>query len=74
MFLISFICHYLDSHSDGTHSLQKTHWWASNVTLNFFKSIVIRIKLIYIMSGMNVKKLKKTIKKIGDYYCIIINK
>ncbi len=21
---------YLDSHSDGTHSLQRIHWWASN--------------------------------------------
>ncbi len=20
---------YLDSHSDGTHSMQKIHWWAS---------------------------------------------
>ncbi len=26
----------LDSHSDGTHSLQKIHWWASDVMLNFF--------------------------------------
>ncbi len=27
----------LDSHSDGTHSLQKIHWWASDTILNFFK-------------------------------------
>ncbi len=25
----------LDSHSDGTHSLQRTHWWASDVMLHF---------------------------------------
>ncbi len=25
----------LDSHSDGTHSLQMIHWWASDVMLNF---------------------------------------
>ncbi len=25
----------LDSHSDGTHSLQSIHWWASDVMLNF---------------------------------------
>ncbi len=26
----------LDSHSDGTHSLQRIHWWAGDVMLNFF--------------------------------------
>ncbi len=28
----------LDSHSDGTHSLQRIHWWASDGTLHFSKS------------------------------------
>ncbi len=28
----------LDSHSDGTHSLQKIHWWASDVMLHFSRS------------------------------------
>ncbi len=28
----------LDSHSDGTHSLQRIHWWASHVMLHFSKS------------------------------------
>ncbi len=28
----------LDSHSDGTHSLQSIHWWASDVMLHFSKS------------------------------------
>ncbi len=28
----------LDSHSDGTHSLQRIHWWASDVILNYSKS------------------------------------
>ncbi len=27
-------CFY-QSHSDGTHSLQRIHWWASDVMLNF---------------------------------------
>ncbi len=27
----------LDSHSDGTHSLQRIHWWASDVMLHFSK-------------------------------------
>ncbi len=35
-----FIC--LDSHSDGTHSLQRIHWWTSDVTLNFSKSVPIK--------------------------------
>ncbi len=30
---VFIIC--LDSHSDGTHSLQRIHWWASDVMLNF---------------------------------------
>ncbi len=28
----------LDSHSDGTHSLQRIHWWASDAMLHFYKS------------------------------------
>ncbi len=28
----------LDSHSDGTHSLQRSHWWASDGMLHFSKS------------------------------------
>ncbi len=28
----------LDSHADGTHSLQRIHWWASDVMLHFSKS------------------------------------
>ncbi len=27
----------LDSHSDGTHSLQRIHWWTGDVMLNFSK-------------------------------------
>ncbi len=29
----------LDSHSDGTHSLQSIHWWVSDVMLQFSKSV-----------------------------------
>ncbi len=34
-----FISH-LDSHSDGTHSLQRIHWCASDAMLNFSKSMM----------------------------------
>ncbi len=30
------------SHSDGTHPLQSIHWWASDVMLNFSKSVVMK--------------------------------
>ncbi len=34
----------LDSHSDGTHSLQthRIHWWASDVMTNFSKSVLMQ--------------------------------
>ncbi len=31
----------LDSHSDGTHSLQRIHWWASDAMLHFSKSVLM---------------------------------
>ncbi len=32
----------LDSHSDGTHSLQWIHWWASDIMLNSSKSVPMK--------------------------------
>ncbi len=32
----------LDSHSDGTHSLHRSHWWASDVMLYFSKSVLMK--------------------------------
>ncbi len=43
----------LDSHSDGTHSLQRINWWASYVMLNFSKSVLMDTKLVYILDEMN---------------------
>ncbi len=37
----------LDSHSDGTHSLQSIHWWASDPPNQFWW----RNKLIHILDG-----------------------
>ncbi len=37
---VFIIC--LDSHSDGTHSLQRIHWWAIGVMLNLFKSVLMK--------------------------------
>ncbi len=32
----------LDSHSDGTHSLNRMYWWASVVMLHFSKSVLMK--------------------------------
>ncbi len=32
----------LDSHSEGTHSLQRIYWWASDVMLHFSKSVATK--------------------------------
>ncbi len=32
----------VDSHSDGTHSLQRIHWWASDVMLDFNKTVPMK--------------------------------
>ncbi len=36
--------------TDGTHSLQRIHWWASDVILNFPKSLLMR-KQTYLHPG-----------------------
>ncbi len=43
-----FIC--LDSHSDGTHSLQRIHLCTSDEMLHFSKSVPVN-KLIYTLNG-----------------------
>ncbi len=47
----------LDSHSDGTHSLQRIHWWASDVMLYFSKSVLMKKKNTYILDGLKVSVL-----------------
>ncbi len=44
----------LDSNSDGTHSLQSIHWWASDVMLNFSNLFWWRNKLICILDGLRL--------------------
>ncbi len=40
----------LDSHSDGTRSLQRIHWWASDAMLHFSKSVMLK-KQIHLYLG-----------------------
>ncbi len=35
-------CFYARFHSDGTHSRQRIHWWASHVMLHFSKSVPMK--------------------------------
>ncbi len=43
----------LDSHSDGTHSLQRIHWWASDVMLHFSKSFLIKKQTHLHLDGLS---------------------
>ncbi len=50
----------LDSHSDGTHSLQRIHWFASDKMLNFSKSFLMK-KHIYLLGGLRVSTLSRNV-------------
>ncbi len=41
---VMFFISCLDSHSDGTHSLQSIHWWASDIMVKLSKSVPIKIQ------------------------------
>ncbi len=47
--LLSCFIRCLDSHSDGTHSLQSIHWWTSDVMLHAHL-------LIYVLDGLRVSE------------------
>ncbi len=51
LWIIVFI-RCLDTHSDGTHSLQRIHWWASDVMLN--SPNLFRWRLIYILDDLGI--------------------
>ncbi len=40
--LLWFFISCLDSYCDGTHSLQRIHWWASDIMLNVSKSVMMK--------------------------------
>ncbi len=51
----------LVSHSDGTHSLRRSHWWASDVMLHFSKSVLTKKQLIYILNGLKVSNFSANV-------------
>ncbi len=46
----------LDSHSDGTHSLQIIQWWASDGILHFYKSVVMKKQTHLNLDGLRVNR------------------
>ncbi len=48
---------YLDSHSVGTHSLQRILWSASDVLLNFSESIPMKKKKCYVLTSCVLEEL-----------------
>ncbi len=55
----------LDSHSDGTHALQRIHFWASDAMLHFSKSVLMK-KLIYILVG-HFKHIQNPFKSVKTF-------
>ncbi len=54
---------FINCYSDGTHSLQRIHWWASDVMLNFSRSVQMKKQthLQYILDGLRVKYTFKSV-------------
>ncbi len=66
-------CHFfvsLDSHSDGTHSLQRIHWWASDVMIHFSKSVLMK-KLTQIHVGWT--EVEYNLPCLGELFCLYSN-
>ncbi len=78
----------LDSHSDGTHSLQRIHWW-SDVMLDSSKSVLMKkqtdlqsmfifdwtipLMQFIIMNGLVIMKLKQFVKlECKIDFCVLI--
>ncbi len=55
----------LDSHSDGTHSLQRTHWWASDIRLNFPKSVLMKKKTHPHLDGLRTSNFQQIIFRVN---------
>ncbi len=56
-----------DCHSNGTHSLQRIHCWASNAMLNYSKSFVMKKTLFYIFDDQGFRKVSVFILFLNDW-------
>jgi len=46
-----------DTHSDGTHSLQRIHCWASDIILNFSRSVLMKKQTHLHLESVNFKHI-----------------
>ncbi len=63
----------LDSHSDGTHSLQRIHWWESDGMLHFSKSDEEN-KLVCISDGLRVSKCSSIFPFLDELFLEWLNR
>ncbi len=56
----------LTSHSDGTHSLQRIHWWVSDVLLNLSKFVPIKKQTH--LDGLRKSKFSAILLFLGELY------
>ncbi len=71
----------LDSHSDGTHSLQRFHWWTSDVMLTFSKSVQMKKQTHlhlgwpegeYIFSKFSFLSDYSFVVAVLNYFCVCV--
>ncbi len=63
----------LNSRSDGTHSLQRIHWWASDVMLNFSKSVLMKKQAHLYLECPGVSKISANFLFLDELFIWEIN-
>ncbi len=58
----------LDSHSDGTHSMQSINWWESDVMPHFSKSFVIKKQTHLHLDGLRMSQFSANFHFLGELF------
>ncbi len=58
----------LDSHSDGTHSLQRIYWCGSDVMLNFPKSVLMKKQTHLYLGWPEGKSIFSKLSFLGELF------
>ncbi len=56
----------LDSHSDGTHSMQSINWWESDVMPHFSKSFVTKKQTHLHLDGLRMSQFSANFHFLGE--------
>ncbi len=59
----------LDTHSDGTHSLQRIHWWVSDVMLHFSRSLPMKKQTHPHLGWPKGEYIFSKFSFLGEYSC-----